>query len=162
MHVTKDDGKSRTHAGQTPEDKFGDILRRVREASGRTQESVAEAMRKLGFAEYSQMHVSRTERGNRPLRLNEAVALARILDVDLLGAFVGAVAGEAGQNAAIAERVAFVKVLDLTGQVTTAQQQRKDLQRRIPRLEAELAEAEEEWQQAVERMNRLTQKGAQE
>lgn len=116
-------------------------------------------MRAMGFDQFSAMHVSRVERGSRPLRLNEAVALARILDVDLLQTFVTAVAGEPGESASIAERVAFVRVLQLTEQVTAAQQQRRDLQRTIAELESDLARAETEWQDAVARMKGLTQKG---
>lgn len=119
-------------------------------------------MRAQRFEKFTAMHVSRIERGTRPLRLNEAVALGRFLDIDLIGAFVTAVAGPAGETAAIAERVAYVRVVQLTEQVATAQEQRRALQRTIAALETELARAEQEWQEAVARMNQVTQNGGDE
>jgi transcriptional regulator with XRE-family HTH domain len=140
---------------RTPEEMFGQTIHRVRTANGQTQESIAQAMRAHGF-EFSQLTVSRIERGSRPVRLNEAIALARVLDVDLLTTFVTAVAGEAGESAAITERVAFVKVLQLTQELAAAEAQQADLAQTVADLRADLAAAEAEWQTAVQALNRVT------
>lgn len=54
-----------------------------REVMGMSQSALARAMVERGFSNYSQMTVSRTEKGERPIRLGEARVLA-----DLLGSSV--------------------------------------------------------------------------
>lgn len=72
------------------EDAPGDIEQRViqtlldlREERGWSQSEVARRMVERGWQKYTQMTVSRTEKGERPIRLNEAQALADLFGVEL-------------------------------------------------------------------------------
>ena len=55
-------------------------LRATRQASGLSQQNVADALKPLGIS-LSQTQVAKIERGERPLRLDEAVALAGLFGV---------------------------------------------------------------------------------
>lgn len=59
-------------------------MRRLREAKGWTQDRLARALTNLGTPA-TQSTVTRIEKGTRPLRLNEAEALARALGVAIEG-----------------------------------------------------------------------------
>lgn len=58
---------------------FARNLAALRERRGLSQSELARRMVERGFDSYSQMTVSRTEKGQRPVRLGEARALAEIL-----------------------------------------------------------------------------------
>ncbi|MCZ9353209.1 helix-turn-helix domain-containing protein [Streptomyces mutabilis] len=83
-----------------PERLFGTQLRALRERWGYSQEELARAMRKAGF-KWQQTTTAKTEAGSRPLRLNEAFALAGCFGVtvdDLL--FAGNLDDEAKESLA--------------------------------------------------------------
>lgn len=59
---------------------FGANLRRFREYRGWSQSEVARQMQEAGWPKYSQVAVSRTEEGTRTVRLDEAMAIARLFE----------------------------------------------------------------------------------
>lgn len=65
------------------ESNFAESVQRLREARDWSQGELARRMVEAGWKTYSQMTVSRTEKQDRPIRLGEAFALARIFEVDL-------------------------------------------------------------------------------
>lgn len=71
----------------TPEQWLGRALRAAREERGLSQEQVAQMMHVYGF-DWHQTQVGRSESATRPIRVNEAVALAEVLRIhpaDLIG-----------------------------------------------------------------------------
>lgn len=148
MHVTTNDGSGRT--GVTPERMFGDALRAARRESGLSQSSVADQMRARGFTRFDQSKVSGIEKGSRPLRMNEAVALARILGADLLGMFVASIAEDRShaESAVIAERLAYSRLVRATGRVQELIAGRDRIDSQLAEAQEQLAEAEWDWQQA--------------
>lgn len=58
-------------------------IRQLREDRGWNQSELARRMKREGFASYNQMLVSRTEKGDRPIRLNEVEGFARVFGVEL-------------------------------------------------------------------------------
>ncbi|MBF6363180.1 helix-turn-helix transcriptional regulator [Nocardia farcinica] len=68
---------------------FGDQIRQWRKARNWSQEDLAAELNNLGF-EMHQTTVAKIERGARPLRVAEAVALAHIMRVPPLAIFHGA------------------------------------------------------------------------
>ncbi len=65
---------------QTPEQQTGELVRHHRIAHGLSQQELAAAMTSLGLS-WHQTTVAKTEAAERPIRVNELVALARVLDV---------------------------------------------------------------------------------
>lgn len=65
------------------EDKARRNLIRLREEKGLSQSEVGRQISAMGFYGYNQMTVSRTEKGERPLRLNELEAYSRLYGVQL-------------------------------------------------------------------------------
>lgn len=65
----------------TPEELAGEELRRLRTARRWSQEEVARRMSAAGHTNWHQTTVGKTELSTRPLRLNEAVALAGLFSV---------------------------------------------------------------------------------
>lgn len=55
----------------------------LREERGWSQSELARRMAEAGWPKYTQMTVSRTEKGERPIRLNEAESLAEVFGVEL-------------------------------------------------------------------------------
>ncbi|MFE3861004.1 helix-turn-helix domain-containing protein [Streptomyces goshikiensis] len=73
--------------GYEPEKALGEALRAHRTARGLSQEDVAAMMNRSGFS-WRQTTVAKTEAGSRPVRVNEAAALALCFGVsvnELLG-----------------------------------------------------------------------------
>lgn len=70
------------------EQAFGDRVRQWRKARSWSQEDLAEKLNDFGF-EMHQTTVAKIERGTRPLRVAEAVALAQIFGVPALSVFYG-------------------------------------------------------------------------
>jgi transcriptional regulator with XRE-family HTH domain len=62
---------------------FARRMAEMRSSAGMSQSELARQMVERGFASYSQMTVSRTEKGERPIRLSEARAIAELLGVRL-------------------------------------------------------------------------------
>jgi transcriptional regulator with XRE-family HTH domain len=67
----------------TPEQRFGLLVRAARESRGWTQEALARRVRDVLLGGFDQSAVARIEAGKRLLRVNEAVVLARLLNIDL-------------------------------------------------------------------------------
>lgn len=67
----------------TEESNFAESMQRLREARGWSQGELARRMVAEGWENYSQMTVSRTEKLDRPIRLGEASAIARLFGVNL-------------------------------------------------------------------------------
>lgn len=59
---------------------FSRRMSELRSARKMSQSELARRMAERGFENYSQMTVSRTEKGERPIRLGEARAIAEILE----------------------------------------------------------------------------------
>lgn len=62
---------------------FAGRMAELRTALGMSQSELARRMVERGYESYSQTSVSRTEKGDRPIRLGEARALAEILGSDI-------------------------------------------------------------------------------
>lgn len=62
---------------------FAGRMVELRAALGMSQSELARRMVERGYESYSQTSVSRTEKGDRPIRLGEARALAEILGSDI-------------------------------------------------------------------------------
>lgn len=62
---------------------FGGNVRARREALGWSQSELARRMNDVGWPKYSQITVARTEDSTRGTRLDEALALAHVLEVDV-------------------------------------------------------------------------------
>lgn len=60
-----------------PNETFIKWLRSTREATGLSQQNIADGLKPLGFSLH-QTQIAKIERGERPLRLDEAVALASL------------------------------------------------------------------------------------
>jgi len=65
---------------RTAEQLTGELVRHHRIARGYSQQVVADSMVKLGFS-WRQTTVAKTEAAERPIRVNELTALARVLDL---------------------------------------------------------------------------------
>jgi transcriptional regulator with XRE-family HTH domain len=68
--------------GNRAEPLLGERVRALREARGWSQDTVAKRMASKGFS-WRQTTVAKTEAADRPVRVNEAVALADLYGVDL-------------------------------------------------------------------------------
>lgn len=66
-------------AAPQDEENFARRMAELRVQQGMSQSELARQMVDSGFETYSQMTVSRTEKGDRPIRLSEARVLAKIL-----------------------------------------------------------------------------------
>lgn len=58
--------------------RFAEWLKVTRTAAGLSQHKVANALRDQGFSVFRQSAVAKIESGNRPVRLDEAVAIAAL------------------------------------------------------------------------------------
>lgn len=70
------------------ETSFGNKVRQWRQARNWSQEDLADRLREQGF-DMHQTTVAKIERGNRPLRVAEAAAIATIFRVPPLAVFMG-------------------------------------------------------------------------
>ncbi|MDX3747489.1 helix-turn-helix transcriptional regulator [Streptomyces sp. AK08-02] len=83
-----------------PERVIGREMRRIRERMGLTQLEVAERMLKNGFR-FHQTQIAKMERGERPIRVNEWIAIATALGTsvqDMLASEIGARIGESPEK----------------------------------------------------------------
>lgn len=79
-----------------PERVIGREMRRIRERLGLTQQEVAERMLKNGFR-FHQTQIAKMERGERPIRVNEWIAITIALGMtpqDMLSSAISASVGE--------------------------------------------------------------------
>jgi transcriptional regulator with XRE-family HTH domain len=67
---------------------FVENMKLLREKAGWTQTDLARRMVEAGWEKYTQMTVSRTEKFERPLRLDEAVSLAHLFGTSLSRMFL--------------------------------------------------------------------------
>ncbi len=72
---------------EEPERAFGRRARQMRRTRDWSQEDVARMMRDRGFDSWRQTTVAKSEAGDRPIRLNEGVALAHLFN-GLIGDFI--------------------------------------------------------------------------
>ncbi len=114
-----------------PEMLAAHLLKTGREELGMSQEQVATAMNDLGFS-WRQTTVAKTEAATRPIRVNELVALAGVLGVD-----VRQLLGKLGEN-----WNASARMLVATAQLTRAHRKVETLATEIDRVKAEIARAE--------------------
>lgn len=70
--------KDERTAPDADERQFSKNMQKMRERLGWSQTELARRMVEAGWSNYNQMTVSRTEKGERPIRLSEARALAQI------------------------------------------------------------------------------------
>lgn len=89
---------------------IGRRIRQAREKSGMSQRQVAEAMAQRGHS-WLQNTLTRTETGDRPIRLTEAVDMARILGVSMT-VFYTEKAAEIRNASAMRELKALRKVIE--------------------------------------------------
>jgi transcriptional regulator with XRE-family HTH domain len=68
---------------RAPEQHFGHQVRDAREARGWSQEALGRHLSATSGIELSQTAITRLEQGKRPIRLNEASALAKLLGLEL-------------------------------------------------------------------------------
>lgn len=70
------------HSGNSPEESLARVLKELRKTRGISQEEVASLMTKAGFS-WRQTTVAKTEAGSRPIRLDEAGALAFLFGLSI-------------------------------------------------------------------------------
>ena len=101
-----------------PERIFAQRLRGCRDELGMTQQQVADRMTRQGFS-MKQTTIAKIEAGQRPVRINEAVALANILGLQLVDLVGDPVAS--GEVAELdAERRRLVReIIEFEGQVNS-------------------------------------------
>jgi ribosome-binding protein aMBF1 (putative translation factor) len=96
------------------ERKLGAQVQEAREARGWSQGRLAREMNALGYSNFHQTTISRTERGVRPILLSEASALTSILCIDLTSpsSNVDTIAAyQAGYDAALLEMSVQIEAL---------------------------------------------------
>lgn len=69
------------HAPPSPEQRFAENLRAMREALGWNQSELARRLGEAGLDGFHQTTISRVEKGERPIRLGEATVVAQVLGV---------------------------------------------------------------------------------
>jgi transcriptional regulator with XRE-family HTH domain len=109
---------------------LGQRVRAFREARGWTQEELARKMKDLGFTWY-QSTAAKTENSARPIRVNEAAALADLFEVridDLVREDSNPLAGRM--------RALVLRRSEMLTEAKNLQQAITDLQRVVPELEA--------------------------
>lgn len=127
--------------GLTPEARFGRAVREAREEFGWTQSDLASHMSSMYSAGYTQSTIAKTEAGTRPVRLNEAAALAIVLRRDL--ALMIRTPGPYN---------------DLTRQLRTVQASIRDLDRQGKKLRVERAEMDSQAEELRIRLEYLEQR----
>lgn len=78
---------------ESTEVRFAEWLKAARAEAGLSQQKVTDALRAQGFANLHQSNFAKIERGERPVRLAEAVAMA-----ELFGTTIDAVLGLRADN----------------------------------------------------------------
>ncbi|MGH3585035.1 MAG: helix-turn-helix domain-containing protein [Pseudonocardia sp.] len=99
-------------------DTYAEWLRTTRVAAGLSQGKLAEAMNAEGFVFYQQT-VAKVESGERPLRLDEATALARVLNASISEALSFGT-GAAGHAETAMPNTETVTTLPVSGRVIAA------------------------------------------
>ncbi|GAA4191930.1 hypothetical protein GCM10022219_11490 [Microbacterium oryzae] len=115
--------------------RFGGRIRSVREERGKTQAEVVADMRRRGIEYMNTSTLSRIEAGSRPVRLEEARVLARILAVSLDGMIAE---GETIALVSARHRVAREKYVALREAVVNVTLAQLDIKHDVELLEDEL------------------------
>lgn len=116
----------------TPEGLAGEQLKRLRIARGWSQEEVARRMSAFGV-DWHQTTVGRTETAQRPLRLNEAFALAALFGVGL----VGLTAPPRVDPSALSDEELVAKDAELVELIEDLGEQRREAEERMERAAAD-------------------------
>ncbi|MDG4856722.1 helix-turn-helix transcriptional regulator [Streptomyces sp. T-3] len=117
-------------------------LRRLRKAFRLSQDDIAERMRRLGF-KFHQTQVAKIERGDRPLRYDEVLALAEVLSVPALPFMTEPVAGE-GE--------AEFELLEAKFRVQAAQQEHETARDLADKAQEHYEEVLREYREIAERL----------
>lgn len=91
MRCTLADVPEASPASESPQSVFGRRLRELRERLGRTQADVSRDLAAGGGPKIDHSGVARIERGERSVRLNEAVSLAALFGLTVDELLAGAV-----------------------------------------------------------------------
>jgi transcriptional regulator with XRE-family HTH domain len=134
------DGFSDT--SQDSERRFGQRLRELRRLRRWSQEEVAAQMRALGYG-WLQTTVTKTEAADRPIRLNEAVSLAALLELGVDDVLMSVQEGDPDRLRQIEreKQNLHVKTVLLLHAEETLQDEAADARRRAKAIEQELIAA---------------------
>jgi transcriptional regulator with XRE-family HTH domain len=142
-----------------PEAVFAAAMRTAREQAGLSQERLAEVLQQAGH-DFDAVTILRMEKGQRRIRLDEAVAVASTLGLQLPAMFLDTgVLAAAGQIVDSQERITKLRaeLASLAGEVLGAENEAidarnhaEDLRHRHHELQAELAALEAEAAAAAE------------
>lgn len=135
---------------QTAEQRFGTHVRTARESRGWTQDQLARKVRALKGVDLQQSAIARIEAGQRTLRLNEFVALAEMLGLDL-GSYGGRTAtlstpeeyqDSLDRKAALMAQAEEIRVrmVDALAQEDEAKSRREQVGHELHRVITEVAE----------------------
>lgn len=128
----------------TPEQFAGRRVATLRNERGWTQQELAERLAQLGH-EMHQTTVAKLESGRRPIRLNELIALATLLEVPATSLMPQ-------DGAPSAYEVARLEANDLARQVDSWEKQRDHFQMGLDHAIQRLEEANRAFEQALDRM----------
>ncbi|HEV2371857.1 MAG TPA: helix-turn-helix domain-containing protein [Streptosporangiaceae bacterium] len=133
---------------------FAERLRALREAANMTQGQLAERMTQLGFSMH-QTTIAKVEKSQRPVRLNEAVAFAAVLNVQVTDLLTDTESTPESAalwtelNALIAVRVENTRRLEMVEeQFRELGAHRAQLSTQLESIEQHEADVRERWQAA--------------
>ncbi len=102
---------------------IGETIRQLRKLRGLSQQTLAECVAALIGTDFRQQAVFRVERGLRPLRFSEALALAEVLGVPISGLF---------QSNAVASKAALENLRVAKERLAAAEAAQERDRRRVP------------------------------
>jgi transcriptional regulator with XRE-family HTH domain len=124
--------------------RVGGNVRRFREAAGLSQTELAEQLTRRGYA-FAQQGILKIEQGNRPLKAEELCVFAELLNVPL-----------DALTAQPDERLAALEQLNSTeAAIARCDRFRHTHQQEVERLTAEIADHEEQRQDAAQRLVKI-------
>jgi transcriptional regulator with XRE-family HTH domain len=147
IHVTITDEERRPSPGEV----FGRQVRDARRAHGWSQTALAQRLTAAGVP-LNQGGVSRTEEGKRPVSLDEAVVIARILGVDLPQTLRALVTGAQLTPAEREEEGLWLGLLDAGESVNAKAILVVTSQEELVLAEVEFSRAQYEWLDAQRRL----------
>lgn len=131
-------------------------MRTARQIRGWSQETLAAELGKIGINVGGQSGAARIERGERPTRLNEVIAIADFLDIDMnmnLAVYRYKINNEetADYDKALEETVASLMEIE---------REIKDVNEQVETMHAEVAQAQSMLKRAEQRLAVLSQRRA--
>jgi transcriptional regulator with XRE-family HTH domain len=125
----------------TVNERVGANVQRFRKAAGMTQGELAEQLSQRGLS-FQQQGILKVERGSRPLRVDELLIIAEVLEVD-----------QESLTRQMDERLAALEQLS-TAETAAARcdAERRQHQEEVNRLTAEIADHEQRRQDAAKRL----------